>query len=38
VVVIPKSKTEARIRTNHDISGFELSDAEMAAIDGLGRR
>jgi len=38
VVVIPKSKTAARIATNFDISGFELTAEEMRAIDGLGRR
>ncbi|WP_433382300.1 aldo/keto reductase [Actinoplanes sp. CA-142083] len=38
VVVIPKSKSDARIRTNFDISGFELTGEEMAAIDALGRR
>jgi len=38
IVVIPKSKTDARIRTNFDISDFELTDEEMAAIDGLARR
>ena len=37
VVVIPKSKTAARIATNFDISGFELTDDEMRAIDGLAQ-
>ena len=34
---IPKSATPSRQRTNLDLSGFELSDDEMAAITGLGR-
>ena len=39
IVVIPKSKTPERIATNAAIDGFELTDDEMAAIDGLaGRR
>jgi 2,5-diketo-D-gluconate reductase A len=37
IVVIPKSKTAARIATNFDISGFELTDDEMKAIDGLAQ-
>ena len=37
IVVIPKSKTAARIATNFDISGFELTTEEMSAIDGLAR-
>jgi 2,5-diketo-D-gluconate reductase A len=37
IVVIPKSKTPARITTNFDISAFELTDDEMHAIDGLAR-
>jgi 2,5-diketo-D-gluconate reductase A len=37
IVVIPKSKTASRIATNYDISGFELTAEEMAAIDSLGR-
>jgi 2,5-diketo-D-gluconate reductase A len=35
---IPKSATPARQRQNLDLDGFELSDDEMAAITGLGRR
>jgi 2,5-diketo-D-gluconate reductase A len=38
IVVIPKSKTPERIARNADIGGFALTDEEMAAIDGLGRR
>ncbi|WP_433292849.1 aldo/keto reductase [Actinoplanes sp. CA-030573] len=38
IVVIPKSKSRSRIETNFDISGFSLTDDEMAAIDGLRRR
>jgi 2,5-diketo-D-gluconate reductase B len=37
VVAIPKSGTEARIRTNLEVFGFELSDDEMALVDGLER-
>lgn len=35
---LPKSGTPERQGANLDIFGFELSDAEMAAITGLGRR
>jgi len=35
IVVIPKSATPARIRSNFEVSGFELTDAEMAQIDGV---
>jgi len=38
IVVIPKSRTPERIARNADIGGFALTDAEMAAVDGLGRR
>lgn len=34
---IPKSATAARQRSNLDVFGFELTDAEMAAITSLGR-
>jgi len=36
-VVIPKSVTPARIAANLDVFGFDLTDAELAAIDGLER-
>ncbi|GAA4377655.1 aldo/keto reductase [Nocardioides caricicola] len=35
VIVIPKSVHADRIRSNADVAGFELSDADMAALDGL---
>ncbi|ROS78606.1 aldo/keto reductase [Cellulomonas sp. PhB143] len=35
-VVIPKSVTPGRIRTNLDVTGFALDDAELARIDALG--
>ena len=37
IVVIPKSVTPARITENIDVFDFELSDDEMAAIEGLER-
>ena len=36
-VVIPKSSSPDRIRSNADVGGFELSQDDMAALDGLGR-
>ena len=37
IVVIPKSARADRIAANIDLFGFELSDAEVAVIDALGR-
>jgi 2,5-diketo-D-gluconate reductase A len=36
IVVIPKSATPDRIRSNFDIFGFILTDEEMSRIDALG--
>lgn len=36
-VVIPKSVTSSRIVENFDVFGFELTDADMEAIEGLDR-
>jgi 2,5-diketo-D-gluconate reductase A len=36
-VVIPKSVTPARIASNLDLMGFQLSTDEMAQVDGLDR-
>ena len=36
VVAIPKSQDEQRIAANADLASFELSDADMALLDGLG--
>ncbi|UNK71881.1 aldo/keto reductase [Microbacterium sp. H1-D42] len=35
IIVFPKSVRIERMRENLDVFGFELSDAEIAAIDGL---
>ncbi len=37
VVAIPRSVTPSRIAENADLYGFALSEAEMAAIDGMDR-
>jgi len=37
IIVFPKSVTPERIAQNFDVFGFELSEAEVAAIDGLDR-
>jgi diketogulonate reductase-like aldo/keto reductase len=37
IVVIPRSSQPERVRANADVGGFELSDEQMAALDGLGR-
>jgi 2,5-diketo-D-gluconate reductase A len=37
IIVFPKSSTRERIAENIDVFGFELSDAEIAAIDALDR-
>ena len=36
IVVIPKSRNADRIRSNADVGDFELSSADMAALDALG--
>ncbi len=36
VTVIPKSATESRIKANIDIFDFEISDADIATLDGMG--
>ncbi|MDQ1594902.1 MAG: 2,5-diketo-D-gluconate reductase [Arthrobacter pascens] len=36
-IIIPKSVTPSRIRENLDVLGFDLADAELAAIDALER-
>jgi 2,5-diketo-D-gluconate reductase A len=38
IVVIPKSRDAARVRSNADVAGFELSVEDMAALDALGGR
>jgi 2,5-diketo-D-gluconate reductase A len=36
IVVIPKSRQADRIRSNADVAGFELTQADVAALDALG--
>jgi 2,5-diketo-D-gluconate reductase A len=35
IIVFPKSTRKERMEQNFDVFGFELSDAEIAAIDGI---
>lgn len=37
IIVFPKTTSRDRMATNFDVFGFELSDAELAAIDALDR-
>jgi diketogulonate reductase-like aldo/keto reductase len=37
IVVIPKSVQQDRIRANADVGDFELPDADMSALDALGK-
>lgn len=37
IIVFPKSNSRERMAENFDVFGFELTDAELAAIDGLDR-
>ncbi len=37
IILFPKSASRERIAANFDVFGFELSDAEIAAIDALDR-
>lgn len=37
IIVFPKSSTRARMAENFDVFGFELTDAEMDAVNGLDR-
>jgi len=37
LVTVPKSANPARLAENLDVFDFALTDAEMAAIDGLDR-
>ena len=35
--MIPKSRDRQRIAANADVDGFTLTDADMTALDSLGR-
>ena len=35
--MFPKSNSRSRMEENFDVFGFELTDAELAAIDALDR-
>jgi len=37
IIVFPKTTSRERMASNFDVFGFELSDAELAAIDALDR-
>ncbi|MFT4029130.1 MAG: aldo/keto reductase, partial [Protaetiibacter sp.] len=37
IIVFPKSSSRERMAANFDVFGFELTDAELAAIDALDR-
>ncbi|MFP5312401.1 MAG: aldo/keto reductase, partial [Actinomycetes bacterium] len=37
IIAIPKASSEARIRENLDVFGFELSERDLAAIGALDR-
>ena len=37
IIVFPKTTSRARMEENFDVFGFQLSDAEMEAINGLDR-
>jgi 2,5-diketo-D-gluconate reductase A len=38
IVVIPRSSKPDRIRANADVGDFSLTEEQMSALDGLGRR
>lgn len=38
LIVIPKSVTPSRITENFDVSGFELNETDLAAINGMDRK